>query len=511
MDSYIHFLTSEKNYKQKIGIIERNFHKIEERLNSLVGTLSKLALTVPKKEGRRELVIRMQQQSQNSLKSLKKVKRFCISCEQCLHRLQDFYFPTWRLEGSLPTAWPRELDDYETRLLEHSFKWFGTKSSDFDIKLKTAFYFEPQNQSIPYQLKRYDVEKLFFLDFDRRTFLWDLRSCVGFFDRRLAKDYREDAVRIFKDLNIFINEAPEGTRFFVVPMVKCEKKFKNFKLAAVKGELDESEQKEVPSEGNKEIAAGPDGDMEFASKGQIESAYWSELELSVLCLIEIQPSGSVVFEDLQNPTFFEEKLGTQVKKLKSLGIDLKIDKLQASLNVAHESNGSGGGIETEASNLTDDFGVDGKKAKAKKIEEILANEISRDRWRRHPPFSGTRRLSLRDPLELALTFSKSPIFVDTIDLCNTVNSLDLSNMKITKLDGIEQMLNLSCISLANNKLTSIKKLKHLKNLQFLDLRNNNISHFDEPPEMLTEINLSDNQFIGLMFCGRLQVSLKKRV
>uniref|UniRef100_A0A914Q109 Uncharacterized protein n=1 Tax=Panagrolaimus davidi TaxID=227884 RepID=A0A914Q109_9BILA len=84
-------------------------------------------------------------------------------------------------------------------------------------------------------------------------------------------------------------------------------------------------------------------------------------------------------------------------------------------------------------------------------------------------------------------------------------------MKITKLDGIEQMLNLTCISLAKNKLTSIKKLKHLKNLQFLDLRNNNISHFDEPPEMLTEINLSDNQFIGLMFCGRLQLLTKLNV
>ena len=135
---------------------------------------------------------------------------FCIGYEQCLHQLQDFYFPTWRLEGSLPTSWPRELDDYETRLLGHSFKWFGSKTSDYEIKLKTAFYFEDSSAPTTNQLKRNDVEKLFFLDFDRRSFLWDLRSCVGIFDRRLAKDYREDAVRIFKDFNIFINEAIEG-------------------------------------------------------------------------------------------------------------------------------------------------------------------------------------------------------------------------------------------------------------------------------------------------------------
>uniref|UniRef100_A0A914Y7V9 Uncharacterized protein n=1 Tax=Panagrolaimus superbus TaxID=310955 RepID=A0A914Y7V9_9BILA len=203
-------------------------------------------------------------------------------------------------------------------------------------------------------------------------------------------------------------------------MVKCEKRFKNFKLAAVKGELDENNDRK------ESLAAAADGIN--------------------------KESGGIAEGDTEFP---------------STGIDLKIDKLQSSSLNAVAAHENGGGGEAEANNLTEDLGTDGKKAKAKKVEEVLINEISRDRWRRHPPFSGTRRLSLRDPLELALTFSKSPIFVDTIDLCNTVNSLDLSNMKITKLDGIEQMLNLTCIT--------------------------------------------DNQFIGLIFCGRLQAFPKLMV
>ena len=127
--------------------------------------------------------------------------------EFCFHRLRDYYFPTWRLEGALGSSWPRELDEYEIRLLEHSFKWYGSKSSEYTVKIHAAFRI---GESASENLKRAEIERLFFLDFDRRSFLWDLRSVVGLCDRRLTKDYREDAVRIFKDIGIFTEEAKEG-------------------------------------------------------------------------------------------------------------------------------------------------------------------------------------------------------------------------------------------------------------------------------------------------------------
>ena len=74
MENYVNLVNAEKNYNLKVASIERSYQKIQEKLALLVATLSKLALTVPKKEGRRELVIRMQEQSQKSLKALKKVK-----------------------------------------------------------------------------------------------------------------------------------------------------------------------------------------------------------------------------------------------------------------------------------------------------------------------------------------------------------------------------------------------------------------------------------------------------
>lgn len=46
--------------------------------------------------------------------------------------------------------------------------------------------------------------------------MWDLRTFIGLCDRRLTKDYREDAVRIFKDISIFTEEAKEGVKFKIL-------------------------------------------------------------------------------------------------------------------------------------------------------------------------------------------------------------------------------------------------------------------------------------------------------
>ena len=48
-------------------------------------------------------------------------------------------------------------------------------------------------------------------------------------------------------------------------MVKCEKHSKSFKLAAVKGELDEPERRETPTIESK---AAPEADNEFPTKGK---------------------------------------------------------------------------------------------------------------------------------------------------------------------------------------------------------------------------------------------------
>ena len=131
----------------------------------------------------------------------------------------------------------------------------------------------------------------------------------------------------------------------------------------------------------------------------------------MICLVETQPTGQVLFDDLRNLPLFDEKFGAQVKKLKNLGIDLKIEKIQSTNTVVNENTT----VESQVNEATEDQGKE-KKAKVKKVEEVITSEFPKDRWRRRIPFGGNRRLTLRDPLELTLTFAKAPIFVDSVDL-----------------------------------------------------------------------------------------------
>lgn len=86
-----------------------------------------------------------------------------------------------------------------------------------------------------------------------------------------------------------------------------------------------------------------------------------------------------------------------------------------------------------------------------------------------------------------------------------VTCLDLSNLKLVKLDGIESLLNLCCLNLAKNKLILLKKIKLLKNLVYLNVSDNSLVKIDELPESLSELILSRNNIVNLSFCANLEV------
>jgi hypothetical protein len=65
---------AEKLYLGKVSMIEHNFVKIQEKLSWLSTALANVVSSVPKKEGRRNMVIRWQEESQKSLKKLKRIK-----------------------------------------------------------------------------------------------------------------------------------------------------------------------------------------------------------------------------------------------------------------------------------------------------------------------------------------------------------------------------------------------------------------------------------------------------
>lgn len=59
---------------------------------------------------------------------------------------------------------------------------------------------------------------------------------------------------------------------------------------------------------------------------QEETVPWSDIELVAVCLIELQRTAQCQFDELQSWSIFEERLNEQIKKLKEVGIDLKLEK-----------------------------------------------------------------------------------------------------------------------------------------------------------------------------------------
>lgn len=51
------------------------------------------------------------------------------------------------------------------------------------------------------------------------------------------------------------------------------------------------------------------------------------MELVAVCLIELQRTAQFQFDELESWAVFEEHLNEQIKKLKEVGIDLKLEKV----------------------------------------------------------------------------------------------------------------------------------------------------------------------------------------
>ncbi len=80
------------------------------------------------------------------------------------------------------------------------------------------------------------------------------------------------------------------------------------------------------------------------------------------------------------------------------------------------------------------------------------------------------------------------------DKFDQVKDLDLSNNKISDLNGIEKFSNLRVLKLNNNKITKVEGLKDLKSLEKLFLRHNQITEIKNLKNLnnLKHIDLSNN-------------------
>ena len=81
-----------------------------------------------------------------------------------------------------------------------------------------------------------------------------------------------------------------------------------------------------------------------------------------------------------------------------------------------------------------------------------------------------------------------------------LGSLNLENNQITEINGLENLKNLGSLNLENNQITEINGLENLKNLEYLNLKNNQITeikgleniYFDDDNDKNTKLNLGNN-------------------
>ncbi|CAD5224468.1 unnamed protein product [Bursaphelenchus okinawaensis] len=452
-------ITKARKMVQQLDTIRKNEAKIKEKLTSFINALNKASAAVSKKEGRRELTLKLQDLYQLKLKSLSNSIVGCIKCEREVFYVSSYLLPSWQMESAGRTV-AREATKTELLDLEHTFQSFCTVEEP-KMKVKTAVMFSltPLNKT--------EMKELHFLQSSDSP-LWDFADFVDVGNQRLASD-GEGTFKLVKDLSAMCGENHKTLCTCIWPVVKLKKDQK----PKIK-EVDDAN-------GNN-----------FELQGKEDGFTWNQMELVGLCVMELQRSSWPSFEELKNFHHFDEHINDQVKKLKDLGIELKLEKIVAPLQQqATEDEGDQENQEVIKTN------------QEVKVLDVISDKLSAGRYRLDGPIWTGKELSLRNPAELSLAYTK-PMNLQNPSVFDKIVTLNLEGLQIDTLDGIEQLENVRYLSLACNKLSSIKRVKALEKLLFLDVSHNNVHKIDELPGTLTGLKAAQNQLSTIGFCMKLQ-------
>ncbi|KAI1719570.1 leucine rich repeats (2 copies) domain-containing protein [Ditylenchus destructor] len=507
LEDFQKLLVSEREHKSHIDKISKNFDRIDERLKCLVMSLAKAVQTVAKKEGRRDLVVGIHEQTQTNLAQLKKIKKNCLNFEHALHRFRHYYVPSWQLESGRNC--PRVLEERELKAVEQHLRWHCSRKDEFHLRLKYAFTFLT-NVS---HFETTNVNDLF-MAVSNETIQFsgsDLRSFVNICDRRNSWKSKTtmDAVDIFQDLASMGRSLDECYGSLFIPLFK----YTDATRKPVGGNTSRNTSRQNLNKVTNNSAADIDNkenDPNDTNGGdKTYKVPLSEVTLAMVCMVEVYYRSQIGFDDFRNVNDFEDKIAEQLRKLKELGIDVKMEKHLAgnASNISHNNQND----ESVSNRVETEFDIKQPRKSSHKVEELLNSDLESARWRLLPPFSVNRVLSLRNPLELTIAFTQCNKFLDKTDFQSNVTCLDLSDMKIIKLDGIEQMPNLCCLNIAHNKIALLKKLHALHNLTLLDASSNGISKIEGLPQLLMELNLARNHLTCLGFCSNLQLLTKLNI
>ncbi|KAI6186361.1 Leucine-rich repeat-containing protein [Aphelenchoides besseyi] len=487
--------------------IEKNYDKICEKLTSFLSALAKSASTVTKSEGRREFVVKLQEQSQLRLKTLKKVKAGLIEYEKAMYTFANYLLPSWQLESAYQSPL-RELSRNELQLLEDVLQSHCMKSDEPKIRVRYALTFVLSAG----ELNRSEVNTWLHAECPPAG-LWNLRALVELCDRRLCAKYCT-SLRLYKDIMPFCNNAQNTEAFVLAPLMRPVQAKRTL---GHDDKNDPNQNEEVSnanvyeSQGNRcnKITTKP-------FEGNDKSTPWQNIELAAVCFLEFHRTAQVQLEELANWNTFDDRFNEQVNKLRDVGIDLKFEKA-----IVHKNDSMDLEKNEEIEDTVTEVTTSTKSQKL--VQEVLFAKARIDcrkdgkavdyfdadlptyRWRTKVPCWSGKQLSLRNSLELTIAYTRGPTSFEKTEFYQQVTCLDLSDCRISKLDGLEYLVNLHCLNLAENKLNNVKKLKALRGLTFLDISGNQIAKIDELPGMINELHASRNLINCLQFCTKLSL------
>uniref|UniRef100_A0A0N5B854 Leucine-rich repeat protein n=1 Tax=Strongyloides papillosus TaxID=174720 RepID=A0A0N5B854_STREA len=450
-----------------INEIEKNYIKIREKLCSYILGLEKARINTSKKEGRRNVVNRLYEQCLHNLRSLKKIKNTAIEYEYLLYVFRKYFICTNKLESVGKKSFTL-LNESETKMLNDMLTHHFTLIKSYKVKILFSCKIEEDNKFIDEK----DIENMYCLGcpikVGKSKLIWNLALILKLIDKReLSKNESTENLQIFKNImTIFENEEVKKSQILIIPFMEYFKK------------VEDNEEKI----NNENIS----DDLNYE-----EIVHWNDLTLKVLTIVEIKIVDEYSIEMLKDYDKFEKEVISQIKKLPSMGIDISVNKKIT----GHE--------EDMLSELMKEDKDKKEASKIKKMTDTISQNICWIGWNKEKYVYCQKVFSTRNYMNLLLNFGNKALFIDMIDFQSNVTTLDLSLMKITKLDDLCKFNKLTYLDLSKNNLHTIKKLDDIETLKYLDISYNFISKIEDLPQGIIHFNGAGNNLTHIEFLEKL--------
>ncbi|CAL2045390.1 unnamed protein product [Caenorhabditis brenneri] len=442
---------ADEKYHKDLRMAEKHSGKIENRLACLAEALTVYKEAMQTKDAKKEIVKRVHEICVNNSKAVKNIKKNYTLLSEFIRSLSKY-----RISCDMESCQTFQLRDGTSEEIA-----FITQTLNYSCSMKNSYEIIVKSCSILANVTKNEADRLFILEKDSTEKLFDLRTIFNLLDRFSRRDYIKQSVRLIRDFEVIKKQAKEKTTVFFIPLVLS-------KMATARGAT-----KFIDEDG---ISSSND------------NLCWSDINLVAVLAVEIQPIGQITTDQLRYMDQFEESYNEQLKKLNEMNIKLDIKEER------HKRHEEPAETSLEA--------VNNQQSKLRKVSDVLANisNLTGRACDEKLPFDW---FTIRNPLEVALAYFDFKPIKEINDMMIRLTALELSEQKLTKLAGIQELVSLQFLSVRKNKLSSLKKLNRLPCLKLLDASFNHLSKLEQLPASLLHVDLSHNRLQLLTFCQSL--------